>query len=206
MENNTQESNETLSRHKQKEIKKQQKEQESKQQETSKSKSESSKKIKNYIITTVVLVILIALIYIYIIKPINDFKPYTSGSIHWHANFEVDLCGVKQDFTKGYDLEHDGIGSLILHTHDDGIIHIEAQVPKKEDLELGNFFDNIKIPFSSTQIMDKKNGDLCSSSKAGRVSMYVNGEKNTEFRNFILKKCESENIQQDCDHILIKFE
>ena len=53
--------------------------------------------------------------------------------------------------------------------------------------------------------MNKRNGDMCGE-KAGRVTMYVNGAENNEFRNFIFRPCESKNIEQDCDLIIVKFE
>ncbi len=199
-------SDQNLSRHGKKELKIKQRE----ENQISKEKTESSKKLKNditkYTIIAAVVLLIIFGGYYLIIKPLNDFKPYTSGFIHWHANYEVYLCGERQDFTKGYDFEEDHIGTLQLHTHNDNVIHIEDKVQKKEDIAIGHFFDNIRIPFSETQIMNKKNGDLCSDGKTGKVHMYINGVENFEFRNFILRKCDSSNIKQDCDKIDIKFE
>ena len=164
------------------------------------------KKIIKYSITTLVLILLIYVTYIFIIAPIKDFKPYTNGPIHWHANFEVDICGEKKDFTKGYDFEDNRKGSLEFHSHNDEIIHIESQVIKKEDLALGNFFDAINVQFSESQIMNKNNGDLCPNSNSGKVHMYINDIENYEFRKFIIRQCDSKDIEDDCDKIKIKFE
>ena len=168
-------------------------------------KKTKRKKIIKYSITTIILILIIYGFYTFVIAPVKDFEPYTSGPVHWHANFEVYLCGEKQDFTTGYDFEDNRKGSLTFHSHNDEVIHIESHVAKKEDLALGNFFDAINIPFSENQIMDKKNGDLCNG-KAGKVHMYINEAENYEYKNFIIRPCESENIKQDCDNIKIKFE
>ena len=204
--NNQQENKEELTHHEKKELKKQQKEQEKHSSHESKSKKNTNRKYVNYGITAIILLLIIVGGYYFIIKPIKGFQPFTSGPVHWHANFEVFLCGERQDFTTGYDFEKNRLGSHILHSHNDNVIHIEGQIPKREDIAIGNFFDLIGVPFSSTQIMDKTNGDLCTSGEPGTVKMIVNGEPNNEFRDFIPKACESPNIKQDCDKIEIRFE
>ena len=126
---------------------------------------------------------------------------YTASPIHWHAAFEVNLCGTKQDFSSYGSGEHHA-GLPLLHTHGDGIIHIEGRVIQKEDIALGKFFDSINVPFDRDRIMDKKNGDMCSPGQPGQVKMFVNGQPNTEFRNYI--PTETENAQEDS--IKIVFE
>ncbi len=164
-----------------------------------------NKTTKNIIILIFVLLILFG--FYKLVTNAKDTQPYTVGKIHWHANFDVYLCGERQEFTKGYDFEEDRIGTLQLHTHNDNVIHIEDRVIKKEDIALGRFFDIIRIPFDNDKIMNKKNGDICpNTEKSGSVSMYVNGVENDEYRNFVPKPCTSVNIQQDCDKIEIKFE
>lgn len=201
-----QDKKEELTQHEKKEIKKEKKEEEKQQHHESKAQKELKGKIIKYSITTAVIILIVFGGYYFIIKPIKEFRPYTNGLVHWHANFEVSICGVKQDFTHGYDFEHDAIGTPLLHTHNDNTIHIEGRVPKKEDIAIGHFFDNIRVSFSSTKIMDKKNGDLCPDGKPGTVKMYVNEQQNNEFRDYIPSQCTSPNIHQDCDKIEIKFE
>jgi len=192
-----------MSNHEKRELKKQQKKEE--KQQIHKEKNKSVSKNTKYILISVILILVLAGSYYFIIRPINEFKPYTKGAVHWHANYEVYLCGERQDFTKGYDFEKDNLGTHILHPHNDNTIHLEGAIPKKEDILLGNFFDNIRIPFSSEKIMDKKNGDLCDG-KPGKINMYVNGKPNNDFRKYQLKPCESKNIKEDCETIEIRFE
>lgn len=191
-----------LTSHEKKEIKKEEKEKEREQSE----KQQTNEKLKKNTIKYGIIILVISLIifggYYFVIKPIQNFKPYHNEAYHWHANFEVSICGQPAQVKCGAGM----CGPMNLHHHNDNIIHIEGNtIAKQEDIAIGNFFDVLKIPFSSTQIMDKKNGDLCNG-KPGNVHMYVNNQINNEFRNFILKKCETDNIEKDCDHIDIKFE
>ena len=126
---------------------------------------------------------------------------YTAEPVHWHAAFEVNLCGVKQDFSSYGSGEHHA-GLPLLHTHGDGVIHIEGRILQKEDIALGRFFDGINIPFDRDRIMNKKNGDECAPGKPGQVKMFVNGAPNTEFRNYI--PAGTEHAQEDS--IKIVFE
>lgn len=117
---------------------------------------------------------------------------YTATPVHWHANFEVELCGKKQDFSS-YGSGTTRAGSPLFHTHGDGVIHIEGRIIAKKDIALGKFFDYINVPFDRDQIMDKKNGDECPArgsspgapGKPGTVKMLVNGQPNQEFRDYV---------------------
>lgn len=116
-------------------------------------------------------------------------ETYTAGPVHWHAAFEVELCGKKQDFSSYGATSH--AGSPLFHTHGDSMMHIEGRIIQKEDIALGRFFDLIDTPFGPDRIMDKKNGDECSPGKPGQVKMFVNGAPNTEFRAYIPKPTEN---------------
>lgn len=111
---------------------------------------------------------------------------YTDTPVHWHGTFEIELCGVKQDFSSyGSGGHHAGLP--LFHTHGDGMIHIEGRVIKKEDIALGIFFDSINTPFGQDKIMDKKSGDMCPNTpdKPGSVKMFVNDVQNDQFRDFV---------------------
>lgn len=126
-------------------------------------------------------------------KVVGVNETYTPGPVHWHAAFEVELCGKKQDFSSYGATSH--AGSPLFHTHGDSMLHIEGRIIQKEDIALGKFFDLIDIPFGSDRIMDKKNGDECSPGKPGQVKMFVNGAPNTEFRSYIPKPTEKGSDQ-----------
>lgn len=120
---------------------------------------------------------------------------YTAGPVHWHAAFEVELCGQKQDFSSYGATSH--AGSPLFHTHGDSLIHIEGRIIQKDDIALGKFFDLIDVPFGPDRIMDKKNGDTCvAGGSPGKVKMFINGEPNQEFRDYIPKPTEKGEDQK----------
>ncbi|MEK6941240.1 MAG: hypothetical protein AABW85_00055 [archaeon] len=117
------------------------------------------------------------------------------GKIHWHATPAIEICGeTKKIPTPASDVH---LGTSLLHTHQDALIHIEGFVSDPSQIMLGEFFDNIGIKFSENQIMDKQNGDNCPNGKTGQVDMAVNNSQNTDFRNYVIK---------NGDKIAIKFE
>ncbi|MEX1051952.1 MAG: hypothetical protein WEC83_01025 [Patescibacteria group bacterium] len=66
----------------------------------------------------------------------------TKGPVHWHADFEIWACGVKQDLLDPTGLSNK-IGSPTLHEHDDLRIHVEGVVVEYPDVNLGAFFETI---------------------------------------------------------------
>lgn len=115
------------------------------------------------------------------------------GGLHWHPKLSIIINGEEQEIPANI-----GIGAVHqpIHTHDqdakDGVIHMEMPgLVTKNDTKLGNFFKIWGKEFNSTQILDKKNG------VKGRVKMFVNGKKNKEFENYLMK---------DKDVIEIRYE
>lgn len=136
----------------------------------------------------VALVILVGLIGagVYGIRRLTATSPgqtYTAGPVHWHAAIELEVCGEKRDLPGPKDGRM--VGNHLHHHHGDNTWHIEGRVIAKEDITLGKFFDEHKIPFDRDQLMDKKNGDECAPGQPGQVRMFVNSEPNSEFRDFV---------------------
>ena len=120
----------------------------------------------------------------------NKPETYTDREVHWHASFDIILCGKKVDLPCG--VETPGIvhgekfcGEHAMHHHYDNVAHIEGLIQKKEDIALGRFFDIIGVPFDKDKIMDKKNGDLCPDGRPGVLKMYVNDQPRTDFRDYV---------------------
>ncbi len=193
-----------MTKHERRELKKQQKEKEVSDSENYKRNKEKKKLAAKYLVLGIIILLVVLGMY-KLISNVRDFRPYYEGEFHWHANFEVFMCGERQEIKCGSSL----CGIMLTHHHNDNIIHTEgSSISKKEDVALGKFFDRIGITFSDMQIMDKKNGDLCSG-KAGRVKLVVNGKENTEFREYIPSRCNAQNaadIREKCDKIEVRFE
>ena len=192
-----------MTKHEKKQLKKQQKHEEKQEHHESKSKKELKSKTAKYSIISIVVILVILGSYFFVIKPIKEFKPIHTGAYHWHANFEISICGELAQVRCGAGM----CGPMNLHHHNDNTIHIEGNtIAKQEDISLGKFFDGLNLEFSETNLLGKKNGDLCPDGQPGTVKMFVNEQPNNEFGNYILKKCESANIKQDCEKIELRFE
>lgn len=147
---------------------------------------QAKKQIKRYLIWGMVLLAVLGLGYWFYSTTRNYEGAYTKGDVHWHADLKMSICGAFRDLPRvGIGEHHKGLP--LLHTHDDNVIHVEGQIFKKEDVSLGTFMDAIGVPFSETELLDKKNGDACPDGSVGKVQMFLNGQPSTQFRNYITK-------------------
>ncbi|MEK6853018.1 MAG: hypothetical protein AABX59_04010 [Nanoarchaeota archaeon] len=104
---------------------------------------------------------------------------------HWHAQYEIDICGEKVSqfpYSQGD-----------VHTHGDGIIHIHPQSEStaKENANLGRFMLGTGGAFNSTYLKlpdgrEFKNGDLCGTNPA-QVRLFVTNRPNMEFEKYVPK-------------------
>ena len=138
-----------------------------------------------------------------------DLSGIPSGYIHWHADIDVIICGEDKQLPEAVGEAH--IGTGVLHTHSkqvnlqsmptsdgNGVLHIEGSVlSDPPSFTFGRFMAGIFIPFSETQIMDKKNGDLCPDNSTGQVKVLLNGNELKDPMNY---------IPRDGDRIDIRFE
>lgn len=184
---------EELSKHEQKELKKQQHEQESQKQRESLDKEKRNIKIIKYSLIAVPILIFIFFIFYLVRSPATE--SYTKGEVHWHASLTVSTCGQIKNMPKPFGSEHH-LGLPLLHTHDDGLIHIEGKVWKKEDIMLGKYFEVLNLNFKDKELFEYKNGDNCND-KEGKVKLYVNGKENSELTKYVI---------QDKDKLEVKFE
>ena len=122
------------------------------------------------------------------------------GAVHLHPKLTILINGeqvmIPDDIGsrtgKIIDTDISGMKMSPTHTHEsDGTIHVENNNPssKPETLTLGYFFSVWDKPFSSTCIFD-----YCTDK--GTLEMFVNGDANTEFGDYIM---------QDGDDILIEY-
>ncbi|MBI2667858.1 hypothetical protein HYX17_03775 [Candidatus Woesearchaeota archaeon] len=123
-----------------------------------------------------------------------------AGAVHWHPRLTIKIDGetvtiptnIGINVGKIIDTQISGMRMSPTHTHEtDGTIHLENNNPSKkpETLTLGYFFYVWNKQFSSSCIFE-----YCTDK--GELKMYVNGEENTEFANYIMK---------DKDEITIEY-
>lgn len=203
IENNNEAKKEFTS-HEKNELKKQQKEQQQQKQQRAGSNKSTTKKIMKYSIVAIVLIGIVIGI-VSLLKTVKSPGPYYKGAYHWHSSIKISICGQESPLR----CSNNHCGANAIHHHNDDIIHMEGNtIYNKNEISLGRFFQGLNIPFSETQIIDKKNGDLCNG-KPGKVLMYVNKVPNLEFQNFILNQCntqETSAVRQVCEKIEIRFE
>ncbi|MBI4091231.1 GAP family protein, partial [candidate division WWE3 bacterium] len=160
-----------------------------------------SKKFKKAAIIAAVLLAIVGLSYsIYIV--------YTSGaaqtgvvvctsasecywSAHIHAEVTINICGEE---SYRFPVEKGPLNEP--HTHEEkNLIHFHERLlidPQTKEildptpLTLDAFFDNMEVAFSESEVLDKKNGDLCNNQQ-GTVKMIVNGMPRAEFGDYIWK-------------------
>ncbi|HSU72397.1 MAG TPA: hypothetical protein VLJ21_00935 [Candidatus Binatia bacterium] len=109
-------------------------------------------------------------------------------SIHVHAVVHASVCGTSIHFP----LETGPLDDA--HTHKEpGKIHLHTTLPydpatnkilDTSKFTLGRFFDNMDVKLTATCLDGKCNGDLCGSTP-GTLTMQVNGQPNTQFRDYV---------------------
>ena len=118
---------------------------------------------------------------------------------HWHAAYEIFICGEMQPAIDSFEAVAGSPG-----THSDGIMHQHPFSPAGEGQgsNLQNFFkigegkldgDEIQIPGHSETY---KNGDECPDGTEGVVQVFVNGKRLMDYEGY---------IPQDGDRIEIVF-
>ncbi len=122
--------------------------------------------------------------------PPSESEIISSQGIHWHTELSITILGQKQVIPANVGL---GITSQPIHTHEeDNTIPLEfAGLVRKDDIRLGRFFEIWNRQFNQDCIFTNCNGP------EGTVKMFVNGEPNFEFENYIMR---------DNDKIEIIFE
>lgn len=183
-EHPAQENGQQPSKREQRELKKTQKQQEREKFQGGVARKRQTKNILTY---AIIILLIGGLGYLVYYLSSNKVQPYTSGSVHWHATVDIEVCGQRQDLPRIAPGEgHRGLP--LLHTHDDNTIHIEGQVFKKEDISLGRFMSAVGAPFFNTTIMDMHNGDVCENTgKPGTVKLIINDAPNDQWRDFVPK-------------------
>lgn len=111
----------------------------------------------------------------------------TGGPVHYHADFEVWVCGQEIDLIdpKWYSNK---VGTPVLHEHNDKRIHVEGVVIDWKDISLGEFFRVVGGALSNTSFtiptnvatITVENGRMCSGEE-GEVQVFTYQTEGDEF-------------------------
>jgi len=104
----------------------------------------------------------------------------------------VFICGERIPLPQPPSDQH--LGNPLLHTHDDGRVHVEGTVWNAEDITLGKYMDVLGKHFKDTELLDKTNGDLCDGEEAV-VKLIVDGEENQELANYVIQDEEAYELR-----------
>ena len=105
----------------------------------------------------------------------------TKGPVHWHADYELLICGKEYMLPEPKGLTNKQ-GTDLMHSHDDNRIHVEGVLLDKKQASLGAFFyavggsitdDGMKIPTEEGSI-EIHEGDECNEQPA-KLYVFVNG-------------------------------
>jgi len=102
------------------------------------------------------------------------------NGIHWHAHLSIKILGQEQEIPAGIGL---GVVENPIHTHEpDGVIHMEfSGRVTEDDIRLGKFFKIWGKTFNKDCIFDKCSGP------EGQLKMFVNGQENFDFENYVMR-------------------
>ncbi|MBI2673109.1 hypothetical protein HYX19_02515 [Candidatus Woesearchaeota archaeon] len=118
----------------------------------------------------------------------------SNGPVHWHADFEIFVCGEKKMLPMSEGLLN-RIGTSSFHHHNDYRIHIEGIVVELNEVDLGHFFkaiggeftkDTLSVPKKDGSVETWKNRDKCPNGEVGKVALYVNGKYNDKLNEYVI--------------------
>ncbi len=142
-------------------------------------------RVKRIIFIAIVIITAFVSLYILFSAIYINLVSWTKGPVHWHADIEIGVCGEKFFLPESKGLRNK-VGTESVHHHNDMRMHIEGVVMNRHDATLGEFFDSVGVEFSESMIANMKDGDLCPDGSVGKVRMFVNGEENFEFRDYLI--------------------
>lgn len=116
----------------------------------------------------------------------------TKGPVHWHADYELWICGEQKELRDPEGFENK-VGTSVLHEHNDNRIHIEGVVEELGDVSLGAYFSSIggllthhELRFPSENgFAEVKDGVPCPGDVQGIFKVYVNGKLTEEPERYV---------------------
>jgi len=117
----------------------------------------------------------------------------TGGPVHWHADYEVYVCGEKLELVEPEGVLNNKIGTTLFHEHEDGRIHTEGTLKDIDEVRLGGFFEiiggeleheHLEYP-TQGGLISKEEGDLCGDQK-GELKVYVNGKSEEHYEDYLI--------------------
>ncbi len=141
-------------------------------------------KFKKSIFIFIVIIVLLPTLYLAGNTVYKNIKSVTGGPIHWHADYQVWVCGERKDLIDPTGLSNK-IGTPLFHEHNDDRIHVEGTVSNMDDVTLSSFFRTVGGKLTTNEFaylvengedVNVKSGDSCNG-QPSQLKVYVNGQK-----------------------------
>lgn len=152
-----------------------------------------SSKRKTLLFMIITLPIALVTIFIAAATIYENIHSVTGGPIHWHADYEVWVCGERLDLVDPK-FPSNKIGTPLFHEHNDDRIHVEGTVNNLTDISLEHYFEVIGGDLSSGEIsyltnkgmVHYRQGNTCPNGDIGTLTVLVNGERIGKYQDYIL--------------------
>ncbi len=116
----------------------------------------------------------------------------TKGPVHWHADYEVWVCGNRLDLIDPKFPENK-IGSPLFHEHNDDRMHVEGTIIDIDEVNLESYFKVIGGELHEGHLRynaidnkyDMETGDLCNG-EPGSLKVYINGKRTEDYEEYII--------------------
>lgn len=156
-------------------------------------KKEFSEKEKKIYFTLMVAPVILSTLFLAGSTIYENITSITKGPVHWHADYQVWVCGERLDLVNPK-FPRNKIGTPLFHEHDDDRIHIEGTVMQLEDVNLENYFRVIGgkleqgyMAYPTTEgMVEVKDNDLCPDGTSGTLRVYINGQRFENYQEHIL--------------------
>lgn len=126
----------------------------------------------------------------------------TKGPVHWHADFEIWLCGQKV-LLKDPSFLDNKVGTPVIHHHNEGRdlngtyrLHVEGVLANLREANLSHFFEamgnylqkeSIGLFLEDGSQKRWNNGDICpNTSKQGKLKVFVNEKEIDNFPEYVI--------------------
>ncbi|MBI4739249.1 hypothetical protein HY772_06880 [Candidatus Woesearchaeota archaeon] len=155
---------------------------------------------KKTVFVSILISVVLATVFLISTTVYLNFTSVTGGPVHWHADYELIICGEHKELVDPRSLLLNRVGTSTLHEHNDNRIHIEGTPRTLESVNLGAFFRVLNghlepgwLHFHSNEgEVNVKNGDQCDG-KPAQLMMFIERQEgrdrvwkaSTEFDDYI---------------------
>jgi|SRR3989344_7303905 len=170
-----------------------------------------NEKHKKILFALIVISIALPTLYLAFATVYENLTSVTGGPVHWHADFEIFVCGDELELKESEGLEGK-VGTELVHAHNDYRIHVEGTLLSMSQASLGNFFsaiggemtdDSLEVRLTDGTVGDWHNNDLCSDGRKGSWKMYINDVQQDFNPDYVISPFA--NVPPG-DHIKLVFE